>query len=161
MAFGLQTLDRLERVETDGALRSTVVLAVSLSVALEPVGRHPRRLNRRLGNSTGRDADLDDPALHSRASSKDWLPRDCTRAVRSAAVAADHPLYARLQYLLAALVEHAVQVGDDAAVDLLGLSFIGDLDLHGQRVALEHRRRQTHLAAEVGHARPVDEPGLH
>jgi hypothetical protein len=64
MALGLQALDCLDRIETDGALGPAVV-SVAVRVALEPVDRNPRRGNRRLRDSTVRDADLDDPGVHA------------------------------------------------------------------------------------------------
>src|SRR5437867_5347337 len=63
------------------------------------------------------------------------------RARGSAPGAADHPLHARLEHLFAPLVEDAVPIGDDAAVGLLRLALVGNLDLDRERVALEHRRR--------------------
>src|SRR5882672_9715702 len=88
-------------------------------------------------------------------------PSSIVRERGSAFGTTDHPLHARLQHLLAALVEHAGPVGDDAAVRLLRLALVRDLDLDRERVALEHRRRHAQLPAEIRHAGPVDEPGLH
>src|SRR5262249_45727488 len=100
-------------------------------------------------------------ALTHEPPSEDWLLEDCTRAIRSAADAANHGLDAGLEYLLAPLVRHERDVRDDPAVGLLGLALLGHRDLHGQGVALEHRRRQAHLTPEVCHPRAVDEAGLH
>src|SRR6185369_581961 len=77
MALGPQPLDRLDRVETDGALLSPVV-PVTVRIALEPLRRYPRRGNRRFRNSTERDADLDDSGVHYRASPRRIIR--CTRA---------------------------------------------------------------------------------
>jgi hypothetical protein len=52
-------------------------------------------------------------------------------------------------------------IRDDAAVGLLRLTLVGDLDLHAERVALEHRRGHAQLASEVRHARAMNEAGLH
>src|SRR5205809_2120697 len=73
----------------------------------------------------------------------------------------DHPLDAALEHQFVTLVQHAMAVRDDAAVGLLRFALVGDLDFDTERVAFEHRRDDADLAAEVCHARPVDEAGLH
>src|SRR5437899_1294200 len=83
-----------------------------------------------------------------------------TRARRDLG-AADHALDARLQHHLAPLVEHAVGVHHDAAIRLLGLALVHHLDLDPHRVALEDRSDHADLAAQPGHARAVDEAGVH
>src|SRR6185369_20739 len=63
VALDLQALDRLDRIETDGAVEPAVV-SVAVRVAFDPVDRDTRRRNRRLRYSAARDADLDDPGVH-------------------------------------------------------------------------------------------------
>src|SRR5687767_3087172 len=53
----------------------------------------------------------------------------------SGLLAPDHPLDGRLEHDLVALVQHAVLVGDDAAVGLLRLALVGHLDLDADGVA--------------------------
>src|SRR5918996_1961586 len=50
-------------------------------------------------------------------------------------LALDHALERELHHGLPALIEHAVLVGDDAAVGLLRLALVDDLDLDADRVA--------------------------
>src|SRR4030095_1127520 len=74
---------------------------------------------------------------------------------------ADHPLDRRLQHDLVALVEDAVEVRDDAAIGLLGLALVRDLDLDPDGVALQTRGHDLHRAPEERHPGAVDESGLH
>src|SRR5204863_1226873 len=61
--------------------------------------------------------------------------REVARAITSAVLALDHALQPELHDRLAALVQHAMLVRDDAAIRLLRLALVHDLDLHVDRVA--------------------------
>jgi hypothetical protein len=63
VAFGLEDADLLEREQAERALGAAVVLHVAVLVALEPQLRYSRRRDRELGDSAGRDADLDDVGM--------------------------------------------------------------------------------------------------
>src|SRR3989442_12502637 len=94
-------------------------------------------------------------------SSRSSSPRERISTGSGHLAAPDHALHARLEDQPAALVEHAVPVGDDAAVGLLRLALFHDLDLHPDRIAREHGRHDADLSAQPGHPGAVDEPGLH
>src|SRR4030095_7233513 len=155
VALGAQARDRLHRVEAHGPLRPAEELHVPMRVAVQPEGYDAHFAHRRLRDAAARNTDLDDFPAHWSTSALAIERRTSTRA------SADHPLNTGLQHELAALVQDTVVVRDDTAVGLLRLALVRHLDLDGERVALEHRRRHPDLAAEIGHARAVDQPGLH
>src|SRR5438094_151348 len=101
------------------------------------------------------------PKQTTRPASRRARKRAASAEVAPVLGAANHALDARLQHHLAPLVEHAVGVRHDAAIRLLGLALVHHLDLDPDRVALEDRSDHADLAAQPGHARPVDESGLH
>src|SRR5262249_18606808 len=74
--------------------------------------------------------------------------------------ALDHAAHGRLEHHLATLVGDLVPIGDDAAVGLLRLALVGDRHRHADGVPGEHGGHDADLAAEVRHARPVDETAL-
>ena len=63
MPFGLEDTDLFHCKNAERALRAAVVLHVAVEVALEPQLGDSRLRHRELGDSAGRDADLDDAAL--------------------------------------------------------------------------------------------------
>src|SRR5919108_4903889 len=73
----------------------------------------------------------------------------------------NHSLDPRLEHEIVPLIQDPVAVGDDAPVRLLGLALVDYLDLHADRIALEHRRHDAQLPSEPRHAGAVDEPRLH
>src|SRR5258705_141155 len=66
VSLGTKLVDRLHGVEAHGTLRSSVVLAVAVCVALEPERGDPCRRHRRLRDAARRDADLYDSSVHPR-----------------------------------------------------------------------------------------------
>src|SRR6266540_5208363 len=89
------------------------------------------------------------------------MARYCSRASGRERDPLDHAAHGGLQHQLPALVGHLVLVGDDAAVRLLGLALVGDRHRHADGVSGEDGGDDPDLAAEIGHAGAVDEPGLH
>src|SRR6266567_6613815 len=73
----------------------------------------------------------------------------------------DHALDHGLQDELAALVDHFVPIRDDTAVGLLRLALLRDDHADAERIAHEHGGDDLDLAAQIRHARTVDEARLH
>src|SRR5712692_5429447 len=73
----------------------------------------------------------------------------------------DHALDHGLEDELAALVDHFVPIRDDTAVGLLRLALLRDDHADAERIAHEHGGHDLDLAAQIRHARAVDEARLH